>query len=178
MIRSGWRSSSRPQSPTSRFTLKLGAGNEIRLGWHSSSRPSQPVPLLIGAGNEIRTRDPNLGKVVLYQLSYSRFFPAPGCPDAKPHSTRAPVSVKTVFAADSISWTNFAQSRRDLGPPGSAVFATAARVGELRYRRAQIGEHGPQRQRGGQVQTAVSQPQPRRHDNGEVVRAVLRLERQ
>ncbi len=27
---------------------------------------------MIGAGNEIRTRDPNLGKVVLYQLSYSR----------------------------------------------------------------------------------------------------------
>ena len=27
-----------------------------------------------GAGNEIRTRDPDLGKVVLYQLSYSRFF--------------------------------------------------------------------------------------------------------
>lgn len=25
-----------------------------------------------GAGNETRTRDPNLGKVVLYQLSYSR----------------------------------------------------------------------------------------------------------
>ena len=56
-IQSGWRSSSRPQTPTSRFTLKLGAGNEIR------------------------TRDPNLGKVVLYQLSYSRFFPAPGCPE-------------------------------------------------------------------------------------------------
>ncbi len=28
--------------------------------------------LEFGAGNEIRTRDPNLGKVVLYQLSYSR----------------------------------------------------------------------------------------------------------
>ena len=27
---------------------------------------------VLGAGNEIRTRDPNLGKVVLYQLSYSR----------------------------------------------------------------------------------------------------------
>jgi|GEM_PF-676063 hypothetical protein len=27
-----------------------------------------------GAGNEIRTRDPNLGKVVLYQLSYSRLI--------------------------------------------------------------------------------------------------------
>ena len=27
---------------------------------------------MYGAGNETRTRDPNLGKVVLYQLSYSR----------------------------------------------------------------------------------------------------------
>ena len=27
-----------------------------------------------GAGNGIRTRDPNLGKVVLYQLSYSRLL--------------------------------------------------------------------------------------------------------
>ena len=29
-------------------------------------------PFRFGAGNEIRTRDPDLGKVVLYQLSYSR----------------------------------------------------------------------------------------------------------
>ena len=28
--------------------------------------------LKFGAGNEARTRDPDLGKVVLYQLSYSR----------------------------------------------------------------------------------------------------------
>ena len=28
-----------------------------------------------GAGNETRTRDPNLGKVMLYQLSYSRKIP-------------------------------------------------------------------------------------------------------
>jgi hypothetical protein len=27
-----------------------------------------------GAGNETRTRDPDLGKVVLYQLSYSRLY--------------------------------------------------------------------------------------------------------
>ena len=27
---------------------------------------------MIGAGNEDRTRDSNLGKVMLYQLSYSR----------------------------------------------------------------------------------------------------------
>ena len=35
---------------------------------------SLPIPPLgqIGAGNEARTRDPDLGKVVLYQLSYSR----------------------------------------------------------------------------------------------------------
>ena len=30
------------------------------------------VPLGTRAGNGTRTRDPNLGKVVLYQLSYSR----------------------------------------------------------------------------------------------------------
>ena len=36
-----------------------------------------PIPPLgqIGAGNEARTRDPNLGKVMLYQLSYSRKIP-------------------------------------------------------------------------------------------------------
>ena len=38
-----------------------------------------------GAGNETRTRDPNLGKVVLYQLSYSR-VPAI-IPDVKNWST-------------------------------------------------------------------------------------------
>ena len=31
-----------------------------------------PTPKRDEAGNGIRTRDPNLGKVVLYQLSYSR----------------------------------------------------------------------------------------------------------
>ena len=40
-------------------------------------RPTQTVrgstDEVLGAGNEIRTRDPNLGKVVLYQLSYSRW---------------------------------------------------------------------------------------------------------
>ncbi len=30
-----------------------------------------------GAGNETRTRDPDLGKVVLYQLSYSRKLASP-----------------------------------------------------------------------------------------------------
>ena len=30
--------------------------------------------LYFGAENETRTRDPNLGKVMLYQLSYFRLF--------------------------------------------------------------------------------------------------------
>src|ERR1700688_4244166 len=30
------------------------------------------LPLIVGAGDEARTRDLNLGKVALYQLSYSR----------------------------------------------------------------------------------------------------------
>ena len=34
------------------------------------------IDAVSGAGNETRTRDPNLGKVVLYQLSYSRWFEA------------------------------------------------------------------------------------------------------
>ena len=31
-----------------------------------------PLILLFGAGNGIRTRDPRLGKPMLYQLSYAR----------------------------------------------------------------------------------------------------------
>lgn len=32
------------------------------------------LPFGIGAGDEARTRDLNLGKVALYQLSYSRIY--------------------------------------------------------------------------------------------------------
>ncbi len=40
---------------------------------HSSNDQTKTdVERRTGAGNETRTRDPNLGKVVLYQLSYSR----------------------------------------------------------------------------------------------------------
>ena len=37
--------------------------------------------ILYGAENETRTRDPNLGKVMLYQLSYFRSFLENGCKD-------------------------------------------------------------------------------------------------
>ena len=62
--------------------MYFGAGNEIdRAGAPARDHLVASVFLIsavpiffrnIGAGNEIRTRDPNLGKVVLYQLSYSR----------------------------------------------------------------------------------------------------------
>ena len=49
---------------------------------HPALKPFNLVPIPVrgkdgeewqtGAGNETRTRDPDLGKVVLYQLSYSR----------------------------------------------------------------------------------------------------------
>ena len=35
--------------------------------------------LFIGAGDEIRTRDQELGKLLLYQLSYARLIPQPLC---------------------------------------------------------------------------------------------------
>ncbi len=40
--------------------------------YDDQKKPRLNRGLETGAGNEIRTRDPNLGKVVLYQLSYSR----------------------------------------------------------------------------------------------------------
>ena len=39
--------------------------------------------LTFGAENETRTRDPNLGKVVLYQLSYFRIFLKRDCKGTK-----------------------------------------------------------------------------------------------
>ena len=39
--------------------------------WNMHKKKPQ-ISLRLGAENEARTRDPNLGKVVLYQLSYFR----------------------------------------------------------------------------------------------------------
>ena len=50
--------------------------------------------ILDGAGNETRTRDPDLGKVVLYQLSYSRISSKQGrnC-RSRPREVKANVRV-------------------------------------------------------------------------------------
>ena len=42
------------------------------------SYPTDAAPAKNGAGNEVRTRDLNLGKVALYPLSYPRMLV--GCP--------------------------------------------------------------------------------------------------
>jgi hypothetical protein len=44
------------------------------MGWDSAllGAPARVLIALIGAGDEARTRDIDLGRVALYQLSYSR----------------------------------------------------------------------------------------------------------
>ena len=54
----------------SRFYWNKKRGRSLFFGFlHTSMEAYRKI---IGAGNETRTRDPDLGKVVLYQLSYSR----------------------------------------------------------------------------------------------------------
>ena len=53
----------------------------------------------IGAGNEIRTRDPNLGKVVLYQLSYSRSSSRGFASSTAAYSTDSAGGVNTFFSS-------------------------------------------------------------------------------
>ena len=47
----------------------------MRVPFSRSLEPTTRILNYCRAGNGTRTRDPNLGKVVLYQLSYSRVAP-------------------------------------------------------------------------------------------------------
>ena len=49
--------------------------------------------MTFGAGNEARTRDLDLGKVALYQLSYARFVSLGLRPEHETHSTEFNKSV-------------------------------------------------------------------------------------
>ena len=71
------------------------------------------VGVLARAGNGTRTRDPNLGKVVLYQLSYSRvaenltvsrliYYPPPGCSGGE--GDRTPDLVNAIHALSQLSY--------------------------------------------------------------------------
>src|ERR1044072_4906316 len=55
----------------------------------------------IGAGNETRTRDPDLGKVVLYQLSYSRFLERAVILGRRTGKSRNSLAGKPFFRKDS-----------------------------------------------------------------------------
>ena len=44
----------------------------VPFGYKKKKEPKFGSFMCLGAENETRTRDPNLGKVVLYQLSYFR----------------------------------------------------------------------------------------------------------
>ncbi len=54
------------------FKSLASTGFATRAWKRSSARVVPNALALDQAGNGTRTRDPNLGKVVLYQLSYSR----------------------------------------------------------------------------------------------------------
>ncbi len=53
---------------------------------------------IYGAGNETRTRDPDLGKVVLYQLSYSRIVSMTGRYSSDSNNDVKPLIQKLIFS--------------------------------------------------------------------------------
>jgi hypothetical protein len=63
--------------PTTSEALGRRITGSTRSGTAAVGRPS-PLLFVLGAGNGTRTRDPLLGKQMLYQLSYSRRVEAKG----------------------------------------------------------------------------------------------------
>ncbi len=53
------------------FTIRAG-DSDYNQAQQQKRESALAFPFLTGAGDESRTRDLNLGKVALYQLSYSR----------------------------------------------------------------------------------------------------------
>jgi hypothetical protein len=71
------------------------------------------------AGNGTRTRDPNLGKVVLYQLSYSRVGPAVRFRAGGGEGDRTPDLVNAIHALSQLSYAPDVFPRADVKKPGS-----------------------------------------------------------
>ncbi len=114
-------------------TLPPGRG----AGYEKGTDATLSLPCRSGAGNETRTRDPNLGKVVLYQLSYSRVSGAhilapesplsSGVSAARPRLRRSAAARRR--AGRSPSTTGSAPRRCTTGshpPPGSGSRPAAA----------------------------------------------------
>src|SRR5699024_3937789 len=91
------------------FTIwaEYGGASRSRTEVHGFAiRCMATLPTRVGAGNETRTRHPDLGKVVLYQLSYSRIseltdlricFLKPLCRSDALHSTDFTLSVNRLI---------------------------------------------------------------------------------
>src|SRR6476469_1335717 len=77
-----------------------------------------------GAGNETRTRDPDLGKVVLYQLSYSRAEPAILLSTAGLSTTRPSSARKTGHAARRYSYPDHSVSSAAIASSQSPTWKT------------------------------------------------------
>src|SRR5229473_8239366 len=85
------------------------------------------VGVLARAGNGTRTRDPNLGKVVLYQLSYSRVaenLTVPGLiyyppPRSGGEGDRTPDLVNAIHALSQLSYAPAILRPRANGPAGT-----------------------------------------------------------
>ncbi len=106
-----------------------------------------------GAGNETRTRDPNLGKVVLYQLSYSRWIFAP-----EAISGRSPPDFRLEHVAlrgGSCIVASALRLSRNRSLDASEWLTSA----ELRPGQAQIVPHRPQGHDGGGVDQYATQHQ-------------------
>ena len=52
--------------------IQLYVINNKKKAFATNKKRQSVIPCLSGAENEIRTRDPQLGKLMLYQLSYFR----------------------------------------------------------------------------------------------------------
>ena len=102
------------------------------------------VGVLARAGNGTRTRDPNLGKVVLYQLSYSRvaenltasgliYYPPPR---SGGEGDRTPDLVNAIHALSQLSYAPAILPPRKVGHNGLA--GTRHHIGTFRQCQANI----------------------------------------
>ena len=105
--------------------LKLNGDDEAAIRHCGLRHPRET-----GAGNESRTRDLNLGKVALYQLSYSRvssgkiigYGPPPGqlgaCRKAKPDRLLAPLPRLRQRHLEVVRHRHQREQRGDIDQPG------------------------------------------------------------
>ena len=72
---------------------------------HKNKKVSDFSETWFGAENETRTRDPNLGKVVLYQLSYFRIVDS--APEMQPVFLIASAQIEQIFLLCKLFGENF-----------------------------------------------------------------------